>query len=290
MKKFSVKVDERVLEASESGDAGGYPVFFLHPTPGSRVMLRPQEEHAAKHGVRLISYSRPGYSGSSRQPGRKVADGALDVISIADHLGIDIFSVLGYAEGGPHALSAAALAPDRVRSAATISSYAPFDAPGLDFYSGMGEFSRQDFKLLVSDEDKWDSSNMGTIETIRQSTKDQIGGLLKSMYTDADAAVVSDDLIEYMIGSVLDGCSVGINGVRDDRQALTSPWGFDPKSIRIPIQIWHGSLDSFVPLGHGKWLSSSIRGAESHFEESEGHLSVFVNNLTRVQEWLASDS
>ena len=108
MRKFSVPLDNGQILAQESGDLEGFPVFFVHPAPGSRVVFSPQREHAEKHGIRLLTYSRPGYGGSSRRQGGSVLDGASDIISIADHLGIDSFSVFGYAEGGPYALSVAA--------------------------------------------------------------------------------------------------------------------------------------------------------------------------------------
>ena len=71
----------------------------------------PWLEDAAQRGIRLVSYDRPGYGGSTPQPGRTVADCANDVRTIADAFGFDRLAVWGFSGGGPHALACAALLP-----------------------------------------------------------------------------------------------------------------------------------------------------------------------------------
>jgi pimeloyl-ACP methyl ester carboxylesterase len=85
--------------------------------------------------VRLhwVSYDRPGYGGSSPHDGRTAVSAAADVAAIADALGIGRFAVLGHSGGGPHALACAALLPERVMAAVSVSAPAPFDAAGLDW-------------------------------------------------------------------------------------------------------------------------------------------------------------
>jgi pimeloyl-ACP methyl ester carboxylesterase len=65
-------------------------------------------------GLRLIGYDRPGYGGSTPQPGRTVADCAADVRAICAELGIDRLAMWGVSGGGPHLLAWAALLPDLV--------------------------------------------------------------------------------------------------------------------------------------------------------------------------------
>ncbi|HKJ96465.1 MAG TPA: alpha/beta hydrolase [Thermoplasmataceae archaeon] len=289
MRKFSVSSGSRKLNALETGASRGIPVFFLHPAPGSRVMYKPQVDNANNTGVRLISYSRPGYGGSEREEGRNISGAAEDVLAIADDLGIERFGVIGYAEGAPHALSCAAREPERVVAISAISGYAPFNAEGFDFFAGMGDYATKDFNMLLNKDQKWEESNLQAVETLRQSTRDRLVQLIGSMYSEADAKAVSDDLVDFMIDSVLDGCSEGIDGVREDRLALTRLWGFDVGSIRVPTQIWHGEQDTVVPIQHSQWLASEIPGAEVHLEGDEGHLSTFVNNINDVQQWIRSE-
>src|SRR5260221_10564616 len=131
--------DGRMLAVDEGGDASGVPVLVHYGTPGSRLLYEPHVRDAEERGIRLFSYDRPGYGGSSRDAGRTIASCAADVTAICDALGIDRFCVWGISGGGPHALATAALIPDRVAAAAALAPVAPFDAEGLDFYDGMGE-------------------------------------------------------------------------------------------------------------------------------------------------------
>ena len=60
------------------------------------------------------------------------------------------------------------------------------------------------------------------------------------------------------------------DGWLDDSAAFASPWGFDPATIAVPVEIWHGRDDTASPLAHARWLAARIPGAELH-ELDGGH-------------------
>ena len=91
---------------------------------------------AAARRIRLLSYGRPSYGGSSPHPGRNVASAAGDVRQIVDALGVARFAVMGASGGDPHALACAALLPDRVAGVVCLAGLAPF-TDGFDWYAGM---------------------------------------------------------------------------------------------------------------------------------------------------------
>jgi pimeloyl-ACP methyl ester carboxylesterase len=91
--------DGRTLRVLEQGDLRGHPVFYLHGTPGSRLLFDRQVGDASRHGLRLIGPNRPGYDGSTPNPGRCIGDEAADVAAIADALGLDRFAVYGHSGG-----------------------------------------------------------------------------------------------------------------------------------------------------------------------------------------------
>jgi pimeloyl-ACP methyl ester carboxylesterase len=137
--------DGRDLAVEDFGDPVARPVFFLHGTPQSRLCWHPADAVLAELGARLITYDRPGYGASSPHPGRTAASAAADIAAIADALGIAAFPVVGTSGGGPHALACAALLPDRVTRVAAVSSVAPIDAQGLDWYAGMSKSNAENF-------------------------------------------------------------------------------------------------------------------------------------------------
>jgi hypothetical protein len=48
------------------------------------------------------------------------------------------------------------------------------------------------------------------------------------------------------------GLAPGDEGWFEDFHALTTPWGFDPGDITVPVELWHGDLDRMVPVTHGQ--------------------------------------
>jgi pimeloyl-ACP methyl ester carboxylesterase len=129
--------DGRTLTIAEWGDPDGFPVFFLHGTPGSRFVGQAFSGAYASVGARVITYDRPGYGGSDRFRGRRVVNSVADVSAIADSLGIERFAVSGGSWGGPHSLAVAARLPERVTRAACRAGVAPFDMPGFDWFADM---------------------------------------------------------------------------------------------------------------------------------------------------------
>src|SRR5215472_184311 len=126
--------DGRVLAVREGGDPAGRPVLVHNGTPMSRHMYGPNVADAVEQGLKLISYDRPGYGGSTPQPGRSVADCAADVRSICAALGISKLAMWGLSGGGPRVLACAALLPDLVTAAASLAPFAPYGAEGLDWF------------------------------------------------------------------------------------------------------------------------------------------------------------
>src|SRR5919201_1886109 len=137
--------DGRTLRVHEAGRPEGPLVFVQQGTPMSGLLFDPHVQDAARRGIRLASYDRPGYGGSTPAPGRSVADAADDVRAIADALEADRFAVWGISGGGPHALACAALLSDRAVAVASLASVAPVDAEGLDWTAGMGELNLEEF-------------------------------------------------------------------------------------------------------------------------------------------------
>ena len=191
--------DGRALAVQEGGDLAGRPVLVHNGTPNSRHLYGPHAADAARRGLRLISYDRPGYGGSSPHPGRTVADCAADVRAICAALGIGRLATWGISGGGPHVLACAALLPDLVVAAASLASSAPYGADGLDWFADMGQENVDDFRLLLSDPGGARRKLEKDREEFLAASASDLDEGMKSLLTPTDAAVLTGELAEYLI-------------------------------------------------------------------------------------------
>ena len=96
--------DGRTLGFAEYGIATGRPLIYLHGGASSRLEPAYADEFARRNGVRVIAMDRPGYGRSTFIPECTYRAVGLDVLLLADHLGVDRFAVTGMSAGAPYAM------------------------------------------------------------------------------------------------------------------------------------------------------------------------------------------
>ncbi len=286
MERVIVTPDGRRLRVEEAGDPNGKPVLTMHGTPGSGYLYPRHVADAKARGIRLIGYDRPGYGGSTPQPGRSVADCAADVRAIAAALGIDRLAVWGISGGGPHAIACAALLPDLVVAVGSLAAIAPYGVQGLDYFAGMGEENVDDIKLYFEDEPAARAKAIEDRERMLSMTPEAMQNAFPTLVSEVDAAAFTPDLGQYLATGTHEGLAAGGEGWWDDGVAHLEPWGFDLKTIRVPVQLWHGRHDRFVPFQHGEWLASKIPGVDPHLTDVDGHITLLQRRVPEVHAWL----
>jgi len=280
--------DGRRLMFTEWGDPGGYPVFLLHGTPGSRFGRHHDESAYAEAGARVVTYDRPGYGGSDRHAGRRVVDCTPDVAAIADRLGIETFAVTGASGGGPHALAVAARLPERVSRAVCAVSPAPYDVADFDWLEGMDPLNVRELEWALQGE-----------EVLARELRRESANVLKRIEEDP-AKILGDDwglsesdrreLARTERHGVIreqftEAFRTGVWGWVDDDLCMLKPWGFDVGEIRVPTRVVYGSTDVLVPARHGEWLARHVPRAEVVVEDDLGHLPD-PDSIRREIEWL----
>jgi pimeloyl-ACP methyl ester carboxylesterase len=283
---FVRSADGRQLAVRVSGNPAGHPVFYLHGTPGSRVGPFPRGRVLYELGVRLVSFDRPGYGRSDRQPGRRVADVAQDVAAIADELGLDTFAVVGRSGGGPHALACAALLSGRVTRAGVLVSLAPSEAEGLDWFAGMSESNVREFTTAKSEPELLITTLAQVAGRVQADPTSLVPALGPEM-PEADRRVVADTGIKRLLMKnfveALRGGSAA--GWIDDNLAFCGPWGFEVSDIHVRVLLWHGENDVFSPAAHTRWLAARIPGAELWVGPDAAHFGA-LEVLPDVLSWL----
>jgi len=192
----------------------------------------------------------------------------------------------GMSGGGPHVLACAALLPDLVTAAASLASFAPIDADGLDFFAGMGQDNVDDVRLYLTDEPTARAKADKDREAFLAASPDDLRTGLASVLSQVDAAVLTGELAEFMAFSGKEGLAPGVQGWWDDN-CIIRPWGFDVADIAVPVLLMHGKQDMFVPFGHGEWLAAHIPGVDARLLPDDGHLTLAEHRIPEVHAWLA---
>ena len=241
-------------------------------------------------GLRLISYDRPGYGGSTRQHGRSVVDCVSDIVTIADELGLERFAVTGGSGGAPHALATAARLPERVTRVECNVGPAPYEAEGLDYFEGMDRENVKEFGWALAGED----TLVPQLEREAHKALDRLdvdpASLLSEFdLSDADRAVLAQEVVKQRMRiSFREAMAQGIGGWVDDDLACVRPWGFDLAEITVPVRVRYGATDVLVPAAHGAWLAAHIPGALVLVDEVSGHMSTPDERLERIRAFVSA--
>ena len=165
----------------------------------------------------------------------------------------------------------AALLGDRVTAAAAVSSLAPFDAPGLDWFAGMGAGGEATLRAAAAG------------RAARQRHEDDHGDAAPD-FVEADFAALRGEWGWF--GSVVGPALAGGPGpMIDDDLAYVAPWGFEPADVHVPTLLVHGAADLVVPSAHSVWLAEHLPTAELWLSPGDGHISV-LHRAADALRWL----
>lgn len=272
--QFDVILDDgRTLHGYDAQTGGADPlvVVWHHGTPNVGLPPEPLFAAADRLGIRWVSYDRPSYGGSTSRPDRDVASAAADVTAIADALGVDRFAVIGHSGGGPHALACAAMMPDRVVGAVSVSGLAPFSADGIDWFAGMAPSGVASLRAAREGRAAKEAYETSGIDDAPE-------------FTPADLEAISGEW--SWLGTVVGpAVAAGPGGLIDDDIAYVTPWGFDPSVIVAPVLLMHGGADRIVPSAHTVWLAQRCPSAELRLSPDDGHISI-LRSAESALEWL----
>jgi pimeloyl-ACP methyl ester carboxylesterase len=245
-------------------------LVWHHESPHTGVLFEPLRRTAAARGLRLVAVTRPGYGGADPLPGRRVADGASDLGQVLDALGIARVAVVGGSGGGPHALAAAALLPDRVAAVATLASPAPFaDTPA--WWDGM------------ADDGGLRAAAAGREARIAWAATADFD---PSQFVDTDWAALDGDWAALGQDASAAG-EPGLLGGADDDVAFVTDWGFALSAVTVPTFLVHGARDRVVPVAHGRALARAMPSAWYEERPDDGHIAV-LSTLPALMDRLAA--
>lgn len=274
--------DGRSLGCLEVGDPHGKPLLHFHGTPGCRLDVLFGEKFAQENGIRFIGLDRPGLGLSDFQQRRKLLDWPDDVIELADALGIEKFAVQGVSGGGPFALACAYKIPERLTACGVIVGMGPA------YLSTRGMHPGNRVIFFLSRYFPWFTGLM--LRKSARETQDleaSIEGLQRHLDNnfqkqDADALRDPEKMRIFALGAK-EAFRRGTRGIAYEAKIFMDPWGFRLQDIRCSnLHLWHGELDTNVPIAMARHMAEVIPKCQSHFYPYDGHYSLPLNHLTDI--------
>jgi pimeloyl-ACP methyl ester carboxylesterase len=264
--------DGRRLTYLGVGDRGGPLVIHNHGGPSSRLEARLFAAAASKNRLRFVCVDRPGMGQSSRQKSRSYAGWADDLVTLADALGHHEFGVIGWSEGGPWALAAAAyIDPRRLRHVSSIAGgcYGTFGDNWAAQYLSKIDALGGTLALRFTPAFRLMYATLGiTAKHFRGSYVNQVGKIAN----DYDQQILSQPQVEAAFGDASAECFAhGSGGLVRDAELLYRSWAFDVTSIERPVHMWQGLDDRFVPDPINKAIADRMPGAVWHPVAGAGH-------------------
>jgi len=263
------------------GPDSGLPAISFGGTPSTR-WKRPDAVGAIEEsGLRMAVADRPGYGGSTRQPGRTVASVVEDAATLADALGWERFAVTGGSGGGPHALACAALLPDRVTRCAITGGIAPaiVDGPEPTEDEERADPRRNRTSWLAARSDLRPQLEE-TARTIMAAVEEGGPEFPPDPGSPPGPPAREDPAAMARLTATF---VTSHDGWIDDHIAFAGPWGFDLADITVPVSIWHGSADERAGK-HADHLAAAMPHAERRYYVG-GHIPP-TNAYRELLRWL----
>jgi pimeloyl-ACP methyl ester carboxylesterase len=273
--------DGRELAWRWWGEEGGIPVLRIQGTPASRLLRNPDPAVQLGLGVRYLMADRPGYGGSTRKPGRGIADIADDLVALLDMHRLDRVAVMGTSGGGPHALALAARYPGRVSVVSVIVGAVPLEPDEVNHLVGVNA------KSYAAAEKGWEA-----LHELLVGVREQLLGAagIQGVLSDApaaDRAFMESAAWQKMTRLNLEeSLRQGSEGWADEGFALHKPWDFEPGNIKASVTWWHSDDDKNVPLSAARRGAARLRQLDLRLWHNEGHFAAVVHDKEIVQELL----
>ncbi|KAF1829363.1 alpha/beta-hydrolase [Decorospora gaudefroyi] len=281
--------DKRILGFATYGSINpdDSVIFLFHGLPGCRLVGRSWDKLCKEIDTRLITIDRPG-CGDSTLADRGLIDWPNDVLSLANHLGIERFSVLGASGGGPFALACARFIPkERLRATTVVCGIGPIEAlldtvPYLSWRL-MGitpwlltQGARRVFLpyVLIRPYLTRDPSRLKRVLEDQCSTPEE-----RAQIRDMSGDTNVDDVV----ASLLEAFKQGPGGCMQDGTVLTRDWGFDLKDIDSEkVWIVHGDQDAQAPLKVAMWIDERLGGRRLRVLKGKTHFTIWKDHSKEI--------
>ncbi|MHA7649070.1 alpha/beta fold hydrolase [Mycobacterium sp. ML4] len=256
----------RRVAYAQMGSPDGTPIFCFHGVPGSRLDFDQPAYRAAldESGIQLIGIDRPGYGGSTHQPGRRYRDWPADVLAVADALGIGQFGIVTYSTGGPYAVACALAFPERLTFVGIVSGIGPGETPRR--HEGVPRTTVSAIKL---------SRTIPSVARLifKRTSAERFSRQFERDLCQVDRTLYLDPGVrQAVLAALAETTRSGAHGWVEDFRLIGTPSGLDYTAVQCPIHLWHGEVDGNVPAHHAEYVAGLLPHAKLDLLAGVGHL------------------
>ena len=269
------------LAFGEFGDPIGVPVFFFHGWPSSLTMAKIADAPARELGIRIISPDRPGISGSTLQPNRRLLDWPPILQELADRLRIGQFRILAISGGTPYAFAVAYAMPERVRAIAGVSGAPPI--VDLSDHSGLLRLYRWMLRVYRINPKFLRVCFRAAQPVASRRIPIRLRPLFLRLFQGADAAVLRDSLaFESCFESARRAWRGPLDGVLIDARVYAEPWGFRLEDVGVPVRLWHGTKDRAFSVRLAEQIAMRLPNCKLRIVDGAGHFSLPIRFMREI--------
>ena len=265
------------LAYDDVGDPDGYPLLYFHGFADSRRSRHPDDGIAKALSIRLVAVDRPGFGDSEPDGGADYRRGSDDVLALADELGVEQFSVMGWSSGAPLALACGAVAPRRVWRVGVLAGVPPIEADA-DVAHAMDELYATRSQLV----DELGPRPFAEIVAPLAAVPGMDDATARDYVLEGrdDATLADLHAVPGLVDQLALGCATstarGLEGAIDDLCRQVSPWGFDLPAVTTHVVLWYGTNDHMFKPAVGEWLAARLPDATIETVAGGSHLFPFV--------------
>lgn len=262
--------DGRTLSWAEYGDPDGAPLFFHHGIPSSRVAAAPLAAAAARSSVRLIAPDRPGFGYSDPKPDRAILNWPHDLVQLADHLGLERFSVSGISAGLSYTLACGLQIPERLDNVALISGLGRIDKS--ETLEGMSYEWRLIYSLFLKSRRLANIWMRGYGRAALHRPERVVAQQIKRMHGVDGEVLGRPDITANRIADLRQAFRQGPIAAGEEARMHLEPWGFDIADVEASVYLWQGTLDESHPISMGRTIAAELPNCRPVFAEGAGAL------------------
>ncbi|CAM6111966.1 unnamed protein product [Calypogeia fissa] len=255
------------------GPSSGFPIFFPHGFPSSRLEACWLSKAAHKVGVKFIAPDRPGIGLSTRDPNRTLLQFPNLISQLATHWVLsNLVSSAALEEAHIPFACAKVLPPSQLVSVGIVAGFGP---PSLGF-EGMSVGNKfllglQWCPSLIQKLMEWTfmrSARNPDPEVFRAESEKAVEVFEKD-------AIEGGELFQACVGGAREHWRQGRGGFVDDGRVVVAPWGFELEDVEFEgVQLFYGTADTKTPVSIGRQIAARLKKAVLTEYEGETHMSI----------------